>query len=246
MRNLMLVLALIQFLFAGVGHCAGRHQEVVVADPFIELHSGPGRGYPIFHVVDRGENVEILKRRTDWFKVRTPNGTEGWVARSQMQETLRPTGEKADFGGQTLADYSESRWEMGALYGAFGGANVISGYGSFSLTPNLSLEVWGSQVLGRFSNSYLASLNATHLFFPEWRASPYFTLGTGLIHTKPKATLVATIDRTDQVAHVGLGVRTYLTRRFVVRAEYKSYVVFTSRNDNEEIEEWKAGFSFFF
>jgi hypothetical protein len=57
---------------------------------------------------------------------------------------------------------------------------------------------------------------------------------------------VATIDRTDQVAHVGLGVRTYLTRRFVVRAEYKSYVVFTSRDDNEEIEEWKAGFSFFF
>ena len=57
---------------------------------------------------------------------------------------------------------------------------------------------------------------------------------------------MATVDRTDSVAHAGAGVRAYLTRRFVFRAEYKAYVVFTSRNDNEEIREWKAGFSFFF
>jgi hypothetical protein len=62
----------------------------------------------------------------------------------------------------------------------------------------------------------------------------------------PKATLVSTIDRSDSAAYAGLGVRTYITRRFVFRAEYKAHVVFTSRNDNEEIREWKAGFSFFF
>ena len=242
----MLVLALLQFLVAGAGYCAERYREVVVADPFIELHTGPGRGYPIFYVIDRGENIELLKRKTDWFKVRAPNGTEGWVSRQQMELTLTPSGEKTDFGGSTLSDFANSRWQLGAMYGDFGGANVISGYGAFSLTPNLSVELWGSQVLGRFSNSYLLNLNVAHVFFPEWRASPYFTLGTGVIHTKPKATLVATEDRTDQVGHVGLGVRTYLTRRFVARLEYKSYVVFTSRDDNEEIEEWKAGFSFFF
>ena len=31
-----------------------------------------------------------------------------------------------------------------------------------------------------------------------------------------------------------------------LRAEYKSHVVFTSRNDNEEVDEWKLGFAFFF
>ena len=36
-----------------------------------------------------------------------------------------------------------------------------------------------------------------------------------------------------------------LTRRFLLRAEYKSYVVFTSRDENEEVEEWKVGFAFF-
>ena len=74
----------------------------------------------------------------------------------------------------------------------------------------------------------------------------FFTLGTGVLHIQPKATLVQVEDRTDQQAHVGFGLRTHLGRRFMLRAEYKSYVVFTSRDENEEVEEWKAGFAVFF
>ena len=71
-------------------------------------------------------------------------------------------------------------------------------------------------------------------------------LGTGLVHVAPKATLVQPTERTDQTAYVGGGVRFYLTRRFFLRAEYKSHVVFTKRNANEEVDEWKLGFAFFF
>ena len=71
------------------------------------------------------------------------------------------------------------RWEVGVLYGDFGGANAISTYGSYSFTPNLSGEVWVTQVLGRFSDSTAANLNIVHVMYPEWRASPYFTLGAG-------------------------------------------------------------------
>ena len=85
-----------------------------------------------------------------------------------------------------------------------------------------------------------------HETFPEWRVSPYFTIGTGIVSTSPKSTLVSQEDRTDQVALVGGGFRAYVTRRFVLRAEYKSYVVLTSRDENEEVEEWKVGFGFFF
>ena len=46
-------------------------RSVAVADPFLEMHTGPGRGYPIFHVVDRGESVDIVMQRTDWYQVRT-------------------------------------------------------------------------------------------------------------------------------------------------------------------------------
>ena len=246
MPRLMLIV-LCQLAFCGTGLCEEeQYRQVVIDDPFIELHTGPGRGYPIFFVAERGEQIELLKQRTEWFKVRVERGEEGWVHREQLLTTLNLDGEPFAVPGVGIGDYIERRWEVGALYGDFGGANVISTYGSFSLTPNLSGEVWVSQVLGRFSDSQMVNVNIVHLFYPDWRASPYFTLGAGAIHTEPKATLVATIDRTDSLAHAGVGVRTYLTRRFVFRAEYKTYVVFTSRDDNEEIREWKAGFSFFF
>lgn len=247
MRNALLVLSLCQLLIAATASSAEKpRRQVIVEDPYIELHTGPGRGYPVFHVAERGDQVAIVKRRTDWFKVQVPRGQEGWVYIDEMERTLLLNGELAEFPGFTLGDYSGRRWEVGGMYGDFDGANAISTYGAFSLTQNLSFEMWISQVLGRFSNSQMANLNIVHSMYPEWRATPFFTLGAGVIHTEPKGTLVATVDRTDQMAHAGVGVRTYVTRRFVFRAEYKTYVVFTSRDDNEELREWKVGFSFFF
>jgi len=225
---------------------ASEYRTVSVADPYLEMHTGPGRGYPVFHVVDRGEVVEIIMRRTDWFQIRAANGTEGWVNREQMERTLQPSGDEIVFASADQQDFTDSRWELGILAGDFGGANVISLYGGYSLNPNLSIEVWGSQILGNFSNGWMSSVNLTHETWPDWRVSPFFTLGTGVIRTKPKSTIVQGEDRTDQVAHAGAGVRVYASRRFMLRAEFKSYVVFTSRNDNEEVEEWKVGFAFFF
>lgn len=247
MRCVWLVLALWQLSIATSASGAERqHQQVSIQDPYIELHTGPGRGYPVFFVAERGEEIELLKRRTEWYRVRVARGEEGWVHMQQLATTLDLDGEPFELPALGFDDYAQRRWEVGALYGDFGGANVISAYGSRSFTPNLSGEVWVSQALGRFSDSTFATINIVHLMYPDWRASPYFTLGAGVINTEPKATLVATVDRTDSFGQAGVGVRTYLTRRFVFRAEYKAYVVMTSRDDNEEVREWKAGFSFFF
>lgn len=246
MRAAGLVLTVCLSQVWSVSHAQERHREVVIQDPYIELHSGPGRGYPIFHVAERGDEIALLKRRTEWYRVQVPRGEEGWVHSSQLTTTLELDGEPFDVPGFSVEDYAGRRWEVGVQYGDFGGANVIATYGAFSLTRNLSFEMWLSQALGRFSDSKMGNVNIVHTLFPERRVSPYFTLGAGTITTSPKATLVATTDRTDSLAHAGYGVRTYITRRFVFRAEYKAYVIFTSRDDNEEIREWKAGFSFFF
>ena len=221
-------------------------RTVAVADPYLEMHTGPGRGYPIFHVVDRGESVEIMLQRTDWYQVRTDRGIEGWVDQAQMELTLKPDGSEVDFARATLEDFTNAKWEAGVLAGDFGGANIVSLYGGYSLNPHLSVEVWGSQILGNFSNGWMGSVNVVHETWPDWRFSPFFTLGAGIIHTAPKSTIIQGDDRTDEVGHVGAGLRVYATRRFLLRAEYKSYVVFTSRDDNEEVEEWKVGFAFFF
>ena len=221
-------------------------RKVAVADPYLEMHTGPGRGYPIFHVVDRGDQVEIIMQRTDWYQVRTSRGVEGWVDQAQMELTLNPDGSEVEFAAATLDDFTNAKWETGILAGDFGGANIVSLYGGYSLNPHFSVEVWGSQILGNFSNGWMGSVNVVHEAWPEWRFSPFFTLGGGVIHTSPKSTIIQGDDRTDQVGHVGAGLRIYASRRFLFRVEYKSYVVFTSRDENEEVEEWKAGFAFFF
>ena len=221
-------------------------RTVEVADPYLEMHTGPGKGYPITNVVERGESVQIVRRKTDWFKVRTDRGREGWVNIVQLELTLDEFGERTAIERIGRDEFLQRRWETGVLTGDFSGADAVSVYGGYSISRNLSLEVWGSQLVGNFSNGWLGTVNVVHEAFPEWRVSPYFTIGTGVVRTRPKSTLVAQEDRSDQVTLVGGGFRAYVTRRFVLRAEYKSYVVLTSRDENEEVEEWKVGFGFFF
>jgi hypothetical protein len=219
---------------------------VTVADPYLELHTGPGRGYPVFHVIARGESITIDKRRTDWFKVETERGPAGWVYRDQLLATLAPDGQLLELDEPSREQFASRRIEGAIMAGDFGGASVVGVVAGYALNPSFTVELGLSHAVGDYSDSLLATLSLTHTFEPAWRVSPYVSLGTGLIATDPKSTLVDTEDRTDQLAQVGIGVRAYLTRRFLVRAEYKSYVVFTSRDENEEVNEWKAGFAFFF
>ena len=50
----------------------------------------------------------------------------------------------------------------------------------------------------------------------------------------------------DQLAYFGGGFKVALSPRIDFRAEINEYVVFTERDDNEEITEWKLGFAFSF
>jgi hypothetical protein len=221
-------------------------QTVEIADPYIELHTGPGRGYPIFHVEERGASISILKRKTNWFKVVNAKGIEGWVDRTQLERTLDPEGELVRVREATEQDYARRRWEAGVLGGDFDGANEISVYGAYAMTSGLHAELSLTQVLGEFSESLLLNADLLAQPFPDWRFSPFLALGTGVIDTNPRTVLVQAQDRTDRISHVGIGVRTYLSRRFMLRMEYRNHVIFTSRDDNEEIDEWKIGFAVFF
>jgi Bacterial SH3 domain len=220
--------------------------EVTVADPYLELRTGPGRGFPVFHVVERGETVVVRKRRTDWFQVRDASGREGWARRDQMSATLAPTGERLAFDDPAREDFGAHRREVGLLLGDYGGANVVTVYGAYAFNEHLAGELALSHVLGNFSDGQIATLGVTHVPRPDWRIQPFLSIGTGAIRVRPKGTLVQTPERTDQVAYAGVGVRAYLARRFILRGEFKEYVVFTDRDENEEDIEWKIGFAFFF
>jgi len=217
-----------------------------VDEPYIELHTGPGRGFPVFHVVERHDWIDIIKRRTDWFRVRTEDGKEGWAYIEQMEQTLALPGKRTEFSQVKQDDFLQRKYEFGAMAGDFEGAAMMTIFAGFNFSKNLTAELELSQASGTYSNSFLLSANLLSSPFPQWRVSPYFTLGGGVLRNEPKGTFVQSEPTDDATASAGLGFRVYLTRRFVFRAEAKEVVTFINEKNNGEFFEWKAGFSFFF
>ena len=87
-----------------------RKSELVqISDPYIELRTGPGRGYPIFFVAPRSEWIEIELRHTDWFRIRTEDDKVGWVSRQQLESTLTAAGSTKSFRDVLLDDYLSSQ-----------------------------------------------------------------------------------------------------------------------------------------
>lgn len=240
-----LVLLMMLTAPAALGFWKSYEPQVVIKDPYIEMHTGPGRGYPIFYVAGQGDQITVLKRKTTWVKVRTARGKEGWVADRQIAETLDLNGDPVQMRAIGFSDYGHRDWEFGVSTGDFGGAASISGYLGYSLTRNISLQVEASQILGDFSDGVMGSANVVMHPFPQWRVSPFFTIGSGIIKVEPQSTIVQAEDRTDEIVHAGIGANTYLSDRFLLRLEYKRHTVLTSRDDNEEINQWKVGFSIF-
>ena len=227
---------------------AAKHEllQLFVTAPYLELHTGPGRGYPVTQVVARGDSVDVLFRRTEWFKVRTERGVEGWAAERTLLSTTLADGSPFTFERGNRDGFRSHRWEGGILAGDYAGASLVEGFLARSLTDNLKLELYAGQFLGNRSNGYVADLGLNHVFMPEWRWSPFVTLGTGIERTEPKATLVTPLNQNFQTAYAGVGVRYYLARRIFLRGEYRHHTVFTKSDFNEVKQEWKIGFAFFY
>jgi len=221
-------------------------ETVAVQDAYIDLHSGPGRGYPVTQVVERGGSVALLRQRTDWIKVRTDRGREGWVHRSQLERTLTPGGAEVRLAGPAPDARVQHRWEVGVGAGDFDGADTVAATASYALTESLFVRADVSQLLGSYSTGWLGTAGIGHIFMPQWRVSPFVSIGGGVVYVDPNATLVQTSNRTNTVAYAGAGFRGYLSDRFLLQAEYRQFVIFMDTNDNEVINEWTVGFTHFF
>ncbi|MDM7862020.1 SH3 domain-containing protein [Alteromonas sp. ASW11-36] len=221
---------------------------VVIAEPFVELHTGPASEYPVFHVAEKGEQIVILKSRAGWYKARTRKGIEGWISADALNQTLHLDGEAVQVFTGTFEDYAQRDWEMGVSVGLLEDVTAMSASVAWVATPNLVTELTYSQALGDFAENKYWTARIVHYTFPEWRLTPYLSIGAGQLRTNPRANLVASGDdsRTSDIYEIGGGLRYYLSGNMVMRLEYKSVLALTQRDDQEELEEWKLGVTVFF
>jgi hypothetical protein len=244
MRRLLALVLLVQALHGGLANAAAKNLVLVVTDPYLEMHSGPGRGYPVIYVIGRDELVTVLYSRTDWFKVRSLRGNEGWVRRADLARTLSESGEPAPI--PPYPDFASHRWELGAGYGVYNRENLVTAYADFGLTTSLDVEFVVQQAFGTLDNRYITSIGVRHTFIPEWKwFSPTAGIGTAYQYIQDKVP-PAPLQKSNEMAYVSVGVRGFITRRFLWRVDWRHYVVFNNQNVYEDLEEWKFGLAVFF
>lgn len=223
-----------------------KSELVQIADPYIELRTGPGRGYPIFFVAPRSEWIEIELRHTDWFRVRTEDDKVGWVSRQQLESTLTAAGGSKSFRDVLLDDYLSRKFQLGAAWGHFQSEPMLKLWTSYRLSDTLSVEGTIGQVQGVFSGTNLWHVDMLIEPWSDKRISPFFGVGLGKFRNVPNQSLIGATTTDAKLAAARIGVRYYLTERFVMSADYALYTAFLSDLKTTEYRAWTLGLSFFF
>ena len=222
---------------------AGRLQ---ITEAYIELRTGPGRGFPVFFVAGRDEWIEIELRHTDWYKVRTDGGKIGWVNRQQLESTLTAAGGRKSFRDVLLDDYLTRRVQLGAAWGHFKAEPMLKLWGSYRLSETLSVEGTLGQVQGVFSGTDFWHLNLLAEPWSDRRFSPFAGIGFGKFKNFPNQSLIGAQTTDAKLANGVIGVRYHLSDRFVVRADYSLYTAFVADTHSAEYRAFTLGVSFFF
>lgn len=253
MRFLQLLLSLSLFAICTQKAAAASEHEpqwLEVIDPYIEVHSGPGRGYPVFYVIEQGERVDIITRRPDWYEVRTESGKTGWTTAAQISRTIQTTGEPADLPTVTHGDYLKRSWRAGFNSGQFSSGELESSE-LFSITAGyhplswLSAEVEGGKIFGTDIKGDFYSVNLVVEPFSEWTLSPVIMLGRGSMKIDSEPKLVPLEIKDSSFNQYGLGFNYYLGRNFLFKGDYRAYSVSTD-NNNVSLKAWTIGFNSFF
>lgn len=240
-------LALLAVIWSFATYAADEPADrVKVVDPYLELRTGPGRGFPVFHVIDRGEWVDILYRRTDWFRVRSAASTEGWVSRTQLENTLTEFGAKKTFRDVVVDDFLRRRVEFGFAWGRFESEPVLKAWGSYNVSDTVAVELCTGQIHGIYSGTSAMYASLVSQPWSDQPLSPFFSIGVGQFRNVPRATLIGAIETKAKMGVASLGLRYYVTERFVVRGDYTVYVPFISDERTDEYKAITAGVSFFF
>ena len=231
---------------AAAGDSATSDERLQITEAYIELRTGPGRGFPVFFVAGRDEWIAIELRRTDWYKVRTDGGKIGWVSRQQLESTLTAGGVRKSFRDILLDDYLTRRVQLGVAWGRFKSEPMLKLWSSYRLSETLSVEGTLGQVQGVFSGTDFWHVNLLAEPWSDRRFSPFAGVGFGKFKNFPNQSLVGAQTTDAKLAGGVIGVRYHLSDRFVLRADYSLYTAFVTDQHSAEYRAFTAGLSFFF
>jgi uncharacterized protein YgiM (DUF1202 family) len=225
---------------------AADSERLQVAEPYLELRTGPGRGYPVFFVVEKAQWVAVELRRTDWYRVRAEGGQVGWVQRGELAATLTAAGSAKTFRDLLLDDYLKRRVEFSGGWGRFKGEPMLRLGLQARLADTLGAELTVGQVQGLFSGTDFWHVSLVSEPWSDRRLSPYFAVGLGQFRNIPNSSLVDAAITDAKLAHASLGVRWHISERFTARLDWTLYTAFVADTRSTEYRSLTAGLGFYF
>jgi hypothetical protein len=230
-----------------------QYVELKVIDSYLELHSGPGRGYPIFHVIEQDDLVSVLTRRTNWFYVADRRGRQGWVKQEGLARTLAPTGLPAALPEVTHGDFLAQQGRVGLAFGKQQSTDTVNIMAGYRLHPVIGVEAEYGQFFGKYTEGHMYGASVIiepfQLFEYSqlWSFTPFLSWGLGEQYSqeKEKVQVGTSPGRTIEYKYAGMGLHYYIGFNFVIRGEYRNLIL---TPDNKEVSNnvWRIGFSSFF
>ncbi|WP_214000370.1 SH3 domain-containing protein [Arsukibacterium sp.] len=214
-------------------------RRVIVQKEYIDLRTGPGRGYPVVQVALNNDRLQLLKQRTGWVKVQYRQ-QQLWLAASEL-DYLYPVGAEQSVAALWQAAQSQRHWQLGLAAGDFAGTSYYQLSGSYLFSEVVALELSAGQGSGQQASSQQYLLQLSISPWPHWQLSPYIALGGGVLLTRPRTVLVQTPERRSPLATMELGVNYPLTERLQANLRYRRTLVSTDRDINEETNTWLIG-----
>lgn len=220
--------------------------QVEIIDSFADMHTGPGRGYPVFHTVEQGDNIKLLKRKGHWYYAQSPSGTKGWIPSTQLARTMKSNGVPVYIPSSDRGDFLTSLWRVGFSTGQFEKSNDFSIFAGYQALSWLGAEIEYGEVFNSDSNTDYYSFNVLVEPYSKWKLTPYLLLGVGKMTFDEKQKDSNKALNNAPFNSYGIGLNYYIGFNFVLRSEYRWYSASANTNHDYDFNEWKLGFSTFF
>lgn len=237
---------------------AGQFGVVRVIAEQAEVRTGPGFGYRAVYAAARGETLRAVARATreHWFQVELPDGTFGWILGDQVipiavdPSAPEPPGFFGRLAGAIFAPAPLSTGSVGLSFsaGILGGEGLVMFRPAILLAPALAIEGYVGETVGEQLDVLHFGGGANLYLWPSAPVTPFFAMGGGGAHGRPKAdqkAIAGLLDKTYAAANVGAGLLIAFKKRVTLRFDFRNHVIFDP-NHTQELQEYSGGLAVVF
>lgn len=76
----VIILALLVFVGLFVTHALAAYQQITIKANVVNVRQGPGLSYDVMSQANKGETMNVISQKNNWYQVRLSGDKIGWVA----------------------------------------------------------------------------------------------------------------------------------------------------------------------